>query len=240
MGDGAGVIALYDMEHRISTYDYFTWLVHVKMLGATEIVFKTEPMGRRKWPEAEARKRFENYIKPGPALLDLPSRIGRDGNGKIGSYQLYDLAADLERLRCELPRLRSVLPPADVKYTVTIRETFHNPHKNSDRDLWLRFGERIGARIIEDHARAPIGLYERISLYAGAKMNFGVPNGPMGMLYFSDYPFRIFCDPVTSKKSFGGHRIEIGDQVPWLRPNQRLVWEQATMDGLMREFDAQA
>jgi hypothetical protein len=221
------VIALYDLEHRYSTYDYFTWQTHVKLLGATEIVFKPEPMRAKKYPAEEGRRRFRNYIQPGPALSDLPSRIGCDGDGKIGSVQLYDIAADLARLGRELPRMHSVLPPAAVKYTVTIRETGHNRHKNSDRELWLRFGQEIGARIIEDHAREPIGLYERIALYAGARMNFGVPNGPMGMLYFTDYPFRIFC-----------HRIAVGEQVPWFRPQQRLVWQKASMDGLLREVEA--
>jgi hypothetical protein len=215
------------------------WIAHVKVLGATEIVFQTYPMRSTKWPVKEAMARFENYIKPMPFLFDLPCREGTDGDGKIGSTQVYDLQADLERLGVPLPRMRTPLHVGGprTEYTVTIRETFHNPFKNSDRALWHRFAEAIGAYVIEDTTRTPITLYERVGRYAAARMNFGVPNGPMAMLYYTPWPFRIFADPLVNAKSYGGHRIKIGDQVPWLLPDQRIVWEKATLDNLMREFE---
>src|SRR5215813_14447557 len=231
------MIALYDLSVQPSTYDFFNWLAHVKLLGATRVHFKTEPMRATKWNREEAFRRFENYIRPGPELAFLPHRIAYDGE-RIGSIQLHDLTADLDRLQRPLSRLKTVWPPRAVKYTVTIRETFHNPHKNSDRDLWLAFAERIGAHVIEDTSRKPISLYERVALCAGAKMNFGVTNGPMGLLYYTEYPFVNFADPVATRKSFGGHKISPGDQVPWFLPTQRFVWEKPTMDNLMREFDA--
>jgi len=232
------MIAKYDFAFRLSTYDFVNWLAHVKVLGATEIVFQTYPMRSTKWPVKEAMARFENYIKPMPSLFDLPYREGTDGDGKIGSTQVYDLQADLERLGVELPRMRAPMGVGGpYRYTVTIRETFHNPFKNSDRALWHRFAKEIGAHVIEDTSRTSITLYERCCLYAGAHMNFGVPNGPLCMLYYTPWPFRIFADPVVSAKSYGGHRIKIGGQVPWLLPDQRIVWEKATFDNLMAEFE---
>jgi hypothetical protein len=231
------MIALYDMAliTRPTTYDFFNWLVHVKLLGATEITFRVEPMRQSKWPIAESLKRFRNYIFPGPALADLPCRVANEGDRKIGSVQLSALLDDLRGM--ELPRLRSVLPPSSAEYTVTIRETFHNPHKNSDREMWLAFAAKIGATVIEDTTREAIGLHERIALYAGARMNFGVVNGPLALLYYTSYPFAISCDPVATAKSFSGHNIKPGDQVPWFLPNQKLIWEKPTLEGMLREFE---
>jgi hypothetical protein len=240
-GAGADVIAHYDMSNilRPTTYDFFNWLVHVKLLGATEITFRVEPMRQSKWPIAESLKRFRNYIFPGPALAGLPARVANEGDGKIGSIQLHVLLDDLKKLGKELPRLKSVLPPDgfSARYTVTIRETFHNPHKNSDRDMWLKFADEIGAVVIEDTAREPMELFTRVGLYAGARMNFGVVNGPLALLYYTPYPFAISCDPVATAKSFGGHNIKPGDQVPWFLPNQKLIWEKPNLEGLLREFE---
>ncbi len=232
------MIALYDMRTRPTTYDFFNWLVHVKLLGATDIAFRVEPMNQGKWPIAESLKRFRNYIWPGPALADLPCKMSNEGDDKIGSVQLHVLLEDLQKSGKELPRLHSVLPKhSAAQYTVTIRETFHNPHKNSDRDMWLVFAAKINAKVIEDTTREPIDLHERIAYYAGAKMNYGVVNGPLALLYYTPYPFAISCDPQATKKSFGGHNIRPGDQVPWFLPTQKLIWEKPTLEGMLREFE---
>jgi hypothetical protein len=238
------LIACYDMTMgtrgepamvRPTSYDFFNWLTHVRVLGATEITFKISPMGQTKWPYAESLKRFKNYIRPGVALAGLSCRVANEGESKIGSVLMSDLLKDLAGK--EPPRLRSVKPPGTARYTVTIRETFHNPHKNSDRDLWLKFADRIGAHVFEDDTRKPTDLHERVALCAGAKMNLGVTNGPMSLLYYTPYPFRIFCDPVATAKSFGGHGIKPGDTIPFFLPEQRFVWKKPTMDDLMREVD---
>jgi len=230
------MIALYDMRHRPTTYDFFNWLVHVKLLGATEVAFRIEPMNQGKWPVAESLKRFKNYIWPGCALADLPCKVSNHGE-EIGSVMMFDLLAELEKTGQELPRLRSVKLPKKVRYTVTIRETFHNPHKNSDRDLWIKFADKIGAHIFEDDTRVRTDLHERVSYCAGAQMNFGVTNGPMSLLYYTAYPFTIFCDPEATKKSFGGHKIAPGDQIPFFLPRQKFVWQKPTLDDLMREVE---
>jgi len=240
------VIALYDMSVggrarnpalvRPTTYDFFNWLTHVRMLGATEIAFKIEPMNQGKWPIAESLKRFKNYIWPGCALAGLPCSVKNEGNGEIGSVLMCDLLADLAPGK-QMPRLVTVKPPGLARYTVTIRETFRNVHKNSDRDLWLAFAERIGAHVFEDDTRVKTELHDRVAICAGARMNYGVTNGPLSLLYYTPYPFTMFCDPIGTKKSFSGHKINPGDQLPIFLPKQKFVWVKPTMDDLMREFD---
>ena len=73
-------------------------------------------------------------------------------------------------------------------------------------------------------------IHDRMALYAGAEMNFGVTNGPMGMLYLTDYPYTVF-DCLTNAKGFASHGIAVGGQIPWANDNQRLVWDkQDTLD----------
>ena len=68
---------------------------------------------------------------------------------------------------------------------------------------------------------------------------FGVPNGPLSLLWWTRYPLRMFCDPCNEVmlKDWRRQGMVPGDQVPWFLPNQKLVWEAQTMDNLMREFD---
>ncbi len=232
------MIACYDLHRRLPTYDFFTWLTHVKVLGASEITFSMSPklLMRKKWPHEETYKRLENFLLPGPALAGLPARMGDDGDREIGTDFLTDeLWQDVVAAGIELPRLKSIWPPGTARYTVTIREHFWVPEKNSG-PVWRKFANAIGARIIEDTSRVPIGLYERVALYAGAEMNFGVTNGPLGLLYYTDYPFCVVADPAVTAMDWRRQGTAIGSQLPWFLPTQRIVWGEPTMDMLMAQL----
>jgi hypothetical protein len=230
------VIACYDLHRRLPTYDFFNWLAHVRVLGATEITFSISPklLMRKKWPHEETHKRLANYLLPGPKLAGLPARMGDDGDREIGTHLMADLWRDVQASGKEMPRLRSIFPPKRARYTVTIRETFWQQQKNSG-PVWRKFANVIGARIIEDTSRSPIDLYTRVALYAGAEMNFGVPNGPLSMLWWTRYPMTMMCDPEVTGPDWKRQETPVGSQVPWLLPNQRLVWETPTMDSLMAQ-----
>lgn len=213
------MIARYDFSAQVASFDFFTWLVHVQSLGATEIVLDTTKFRLSKWDIDEAWKRYHSVIEEGSALAGLPSREGTDGE-VFGSHNLKDIAA--------LPtfnRLRTVLPKKNARYTVTLRRSTHNPHRNSDEPVWREFAKLIGALVIEDYSVVPIHLYERVALYAGAEMNFGVTNGPLALLYLTNYPFMMF-DCISSKKGFAGHGIKKWTQLPWASKDQILVWDQ--------------
>lgn len=217
--------ALYDLSRRTTTYDYFTWQAIVQSHGADEIVFNTASgWYTSKYPAEECKRRFENYILPGPMLSGLPARIGRDGVD-YGTHNYRDLFGR------DFRRFKSPLPPRSERYTVTLRQTERNAHRNSDVDLWRRFAKEIGAYVIEDHSVVPITLYDRMALYAGAEMNFGVTNGPMALLYFTDYPMAMF--DAQNSKSWELHGITVGGQIPWCRENQRLIWKKPTLEMLL-------
>lgn len=216
--------ARYDLSKRLTTFDFFTWLVHVQTLGATEILFDERRIFSTKWDIAEAEQRVRKVLKPGCAFAGLPYRsvqgfFGLNDLGQdIGSHMLQNLFGKSFR------KLQTVKPNGSARYTVTMRQTRHRPQRNSNREKWLEFADRIGAVVIEDHSVKPIHIHDRMALYAGAEMNFGVTNGPMGMLYLTDYPFTVF-DCLTNVKGFESHGIPAGGQIPWAKPNQRLVWD---------------
>src|SRR4029077_9558000 len=97
-----------------------------------------------------------------------------------------------------------------------------------------QFAKEIGAILIEDYAVQPIHLHDRIALYAGAKMNFGVCNGPVAMLSLTEYPMCMFVQNASARKSQIKDRLELGqERFPWMLANQRLVWREDTIENLM-------
>lgn len=227
--------ARYDMAFRNASFDFFTWLVHVRLLGATSIVFGVDEFRSRKWSQQELRERYETIIRPGAELAGMPWREG-EGGVTIGTHKLQGI---LELKRWDFPRIVSKLPARMERYTVTIRDVGPDgikPYRNSDQNVWRRFAKEIGAYVIEDHRVKPISLLDRMALYAGAEMNFGVVNGPMGLLYFTPYPMQMWdCD--SCEFAWGKHGIRKGEQVPWMLPGQSLVWQKPTLKTLLRWQD---
>lgn len=220
--------ALWQLNSRAgpATFDFFTWLVNVKKRGAKRIIVSDRVVRTKKFPEHVIRQRIASIVMPGPALAGLPVDRGEHGI-VIGSYRMNELAS-----LGKFERLRSVLPPRPVRYTVTLRNYGHRAYRNSDQAVWREFAARIGAVVIEDYEDKPIHLYERVALYAGAEMNFGVTNGPIWLLFLSPYPVTMFdCD--VNAPLWQEHGIKPGSQLPWALPNQKLVWKRPTIDDLM-------
>lgn len=225
--------AIYDLSQREASFDFFTWMTHVRLLGANEIVFNSSAFIQGGWTEEERKERFRTIVEPGPALAGLPCREGTDGE-HVGSHRLGEVAAFN---RPDFDRLRSILPPRKHRFTVTLRNTKHKKFRNSDHQVWRAFAAKIGAHVIPDYLDKPITLYERMAVYAGAEMNFGVTNGPLAVLFFSAYPFQMW-DCNRHPESWERHGIPVGSQLPWSMKGQSLVWETPTVDGLMRSFEA--
>lgn len=224
--------ARYDLTsvHNPASFDFFVWLASVKNLGADEVVLAGLGNPRaRKWSVEENARRIDTIIKPGPALAGLPWRGGEDGQD-IGVCHYHEFAKIAKN---GFKPLVSVLPPGKEKYTITLRKMHRFPERNSDETLWREFGARIGAYVIKDAGIEPLDLHERMALYAGAEMNFGVTNGPMGMLTMTHYPY-MQCDCLAATKQFSGHGVTPGDQLPFAVDRQYLSWEKPTLDSLMK------
>ncbi len=223
------MIVNYDLRRQHFTFDFFGWLIEWAHKGATEIVFDHTDNPIK-------RKRFETIIAPGPAFLGLPSREGNDGE-KVGLKCKFLHVIRFARQIKSFRRLRTVLPPKNVEYTVTLRQSAESDvWRNSNREAWLRFAKEIGARVIEDYAVEPIELHERMALYAGARMNFGVSGGPMWMCSWSEYPCMIFGLDKVSRLFWNKCEIKKGDQMPWCKGNQFTFWENDDYENIVRCF----
>lgn len=233
--------ALYDLGRFLTSYNFFEFLVQAEANGATMIVFEARAIRGDKWPSAIARRRFESICVPGPALIGLPHEVFDVGTpGLTHARELAQPGGGgivrFWKSGRRFKRLKSVLPPLNEKYTVTLRKTQRSPLRDSDEKVWREFAAEIGARVIPDYDDEPIHLHHRMSLYAGAEMNFFVSNGPGILCSLSEYPCMMF-----NTHHARGSLIEDGlnefDQYPWMLANQRAVWEQATPSALREHFN---
>lgn len=219
--------ARYDLAHRNIGFDFYAWQTHAILIGATEIVFGVRNYGKHRETADILARRYRSIIQPGPALMGLPSREGDDGI-ECCTHRLTGIIA---HRRSDFPRLKSVLSPGNARYTVTLRNVPVHPHRNSP-SWWRVFAKEIGAALIDDWHDKPIALHERVALYAGAKMNFGVINGPMGLLMLSAYPM-MMCGCGLAANAWRKHGVEMGEQPPFLLPHQSLMWEQPSLKAMM-------
>jgi hypothetical protein len=227
------VKALYRLSNKIAGFDFYLWLVMQAQAGATEIVFDTASPSTGKWPLRTVMRRFESILWPGPALLGLKCKLGTDGNPKLAPYHQSEMVK-LCHQGITFPRLKSVLPPGNERYTVTLRKTQRNLGRNSDEAAWRAFAAEIGARVIPDYDDEPLHLHERMALYAGAEMNFFVTNGPVILCFLSDYPAMSF-DCQNSPMTHIG--IPLGQKYPFCLPQHQQIYEAPTPEAIRRHFD---
>lgn len=225
--------ALYALHRKIASFDFFSWLVLVKAMGYTEVVFDTRSPRTNKWSEAEVRRRFETILWPGVALAGLKASLGTEGDDPVHTDARHLI--DWVRAGKAFEPLASPLPPAEVRYTVTLREEPRIPARNSNLPAWRTFAAEIGALVIEDHAVNPIDLHTRMALYAGADMNFFVVNGPMHVCSLAGYPLLCFACNVC-EGGFAATGIPFGGQYPWANERQHFIWEDDSLPNLRRHF----
>lgn len=227
--------ALYSLTRHVAGFDFFNWMVLARADGAEEIVFDVRAPKVDKWARETVRRRYESILQPGPALAGLPWSEGIRGSNRWQAH-CSGIVQFLAAGRNFRP-LTSPRPPASgVEYTVTLRRTERTPSRNSDEAVWRAFAAQIGAQVIEDYELAPIGLHERIALYAGARMNFFVTNGPGMLCMFTPYPAAIFdCaqSPITKWGVVPGAR-----SFQWRFGDQHLIWERPTKRILGDWFEA--
>lgn len=230
--------ARYDLKYMIAGFDFYHWLVTARERGATKIVFGINDPKENKWQREEVIRRFHSIIEPGPALAKLEYRIGDGGSLNIATSHMRDFVLFCRKNGNEFKRLESPNKSSEkIEFTVTIRNEPRIPDRNSNIPAWEKFAQEIGATIIEDYADKEISLLRRMEIYSGARMNFGVPNGPMQLLMLTEYPVVMFKTNMNAKAMMN-HEVPFGTQLSWARKNQFLVWEDDNYDNLMRWFDA--
>lgn len=145
---------------------------------------------------------------------------------------------------------------------ITLRESTHWPQRNSRLLNWLRFADYLKSQgeavvIVRDTERAgdAFGAHDvyqqaamhldiRAALYQCAKCNLMSSNGAGALPLFSNVPFLIFepldvpgYGPACDEWWIANHGINRGEQYPWLRPDQRIVWDWDSYSAIRRAWD---
>ena len=150
--------------------------------------------------------------------------------------------------------------------TVTLRDYAFMPARNSNLEAWAGFARRLDPATylpvfvldtertldptpaeLEDfevfrEASWNVGL--RMALYESSYLNLGVNNGPLFLAAMNDRTrlliFKIITPsvPQTTEEFVRQEGFEIGGQLPFATPFQRLVWEDDVSDVIDHEFQA--
>lgn len=147
--------------------------------------------------------------------------------------------------------------------TITLRESDHYPHRNSNPDEWLRFARKLRDEgefvlFVRDSAKAGETFHEfpvfplasrdleaRVALYDRAKCNFFVDNGPFTLALLGNAPWLAFVNanpmtgyiPNTPQWWKRNHGVAVGEQFPWSSPEQRIVWKPDTFENMCAAWE---
>ena len=213
--------SVYDLSKYPCNFNFFEFLVASTTAGCTHVVFDDSKGYKAKFPKEETLRRVESILIPACKLAGVTHEFGA-GTGYDPGYHI-GVVLKAYREFGGIKKLRSPLPPKDIKYTVTLRNSKRYKERNSHRESWLRFAEEIGALVIEDHDDKPIDLLERMAIYSGAEMNYMVANGPVMLCFLSDAPVTAFMKNVN-EAYHREHGFPVGSQLPWFTKRQKAVW----------------
>lgn len=150
----------------------------------------------------------------------------------------------------------------DYPVVITLREAEHQSPRNSNFEEWMKFAEYaqkwFPVIVIRDTAlinfslafrtswRASSNVFVRAALYERAFCNLASCGGPAVWFFYSDAPYLLFKQLVPELPDWDhgqekGWReqshLNIGDQMPWAGPHQRMTWKDDTFDNIKDEFE---
>ncbi len=215
--------AVYPLRKSPACFNFVDFICAAKTHGATSVVFDTSEGYSKKYSPEITEQRMKTIVEPICELAGMPFRYGvRDYFGiDCGYHSSSPVRA--HRWSGRLEKLKTIKPAGTERYTVTMRDYDRIPKRNSNREAWLKFAEDIGAYVIEDWNVSRIHLHDRMALYAGAEMNFGVVSGPMALCEYSDYPYIMLMKYVDTTY-MTNHCRPVGSCLPWANEMQKNIW----------------
>jgi len=193
---------------------------------------------KRDYTDETAKRRLQNIVYPIAELAGLEI-APPDGKKKLLCPHTLHAVQMIYRQHSRIWKF-----PYEKKHdhiTITIRESWRNKHRNSNRAEWEKFkvwAEERGEKVVvlEDQEENPISIKDRWDLYQ-CKMNLMVNNGPALMLILSDAPYIIMGYPGNAHDVYllsVHHWLWRNAQYPWANKNQRLVWKKDTFEAISR------
>jgi len=247
-------VSIYDLATRPTTFDFASFSVISKTLGAEEVRFVYEgEIQTKKYPEDYAWRRWANICIPICRLAGLKYSLGPRVDGFTHWYHYGSVEGVYKELnRISLLKLPETIEPKKGDYvTFTLRDSIRNKWRDSDLPSWKQFASYLRAEgweieVMMDCEFAPLAIEARMSAYKGAKMNFGSSNGPMALCHFSDMPYitsnmiprhnpENAAERLKTYMSHGG--FPYGSQFSFKTPNQMIQWEYDTFDNLKKAYE---
>jgi hypothetical protein len=263
----------YNLANGPLGYDFLVWLVDAEMAriraGAPaplkvgfwlghDAIDRMGKDGRRNW--------LEKVFRPALTLIGAvedPRAIHGHHNPVFVSRGIVAAAKKGEAV----PKFNASSPiSAEGAVTITLRESEHWKHRNSNLEAWVKFAKMLrdkGQEVIfvRDTAKATIklgsfkicpeasvDLNARMALYQTAKANLFVSNGPATLALFSDKPWLQFVSIESESSNYAQNtrkfwKESMGvepyrEQYPWSNPTQRIVWTTDSYDNVVSAWDA--
>lgn len=227
--------AIYDLSRYPANFNFVEFLVAAATRGADHIVFDRTNGLVKKYPDVQAEVRIQSILEPACALAGCSFEHGTKKQGIDTGYHISAVLKAFDEFG-KIKKLTTVLPPKEVRYTVTLRNMIRCKERNSNKEEWLRFAKQIGAHVIEDWFDKPIHLHERMAYYAGAKMNYFVANGPGILCECSDYPYTVFLKGISKNyhEQCGWYKRDL----PFAASNQHVLWGEDTYDNMIKAHES--
>lgn len=234
-------ILLYDLSNRPASFDIVTCLAVATAGGAKHVRFVLGQGWKPKnYTEKQAVERFISIVEPAVSLYGVDYSVG-DRRG-IEYGHMLGTAIDRYKRIGTIGKVGVICEPQDY-ITITFRKS-RTPERDSNEAEWLKFAERCGtkAMILADWDEQKIGLHDRMRLYARAKMNFMVINGPLALCIHSNAPYLSMKtiggekSAITSPRQMAAMGITPGFQFPWAHSQQRLSYLDDTCENIEAEW----
>jgi hypothetical protein len=197
-----------------------------------------------------------------PSLPRQPAeRVGRDA-ARTGQ-NIWPLFSAGPMARKYARKVLDRYGGCDRPVVISLRQYGHMPQRNSELLVWRDFANTIKVSgftpifLIDMEADAPGAVAEledqivldgafwnlslRMALYELAWLNMAIMHGPMELCWYNEKCRYVIFIPVgaapqCSPEALRAQGHEIGSDLPFAKPYQRLVWEADTKEAVSREF----
>ena len=261
---------VFDVAAGPLNHDFLIWLIDAEMTrrrfnapGPLKVAFWLGKDASERLEEDNRKQWLEMVFRPLLKMIGAVESLNVHGWKK----QVY-VPRDIVKACADgeaVPLLRSGLPPRHPgAVTITLRESWYWPHRNSNKDAWLRFAGYLRDRgekvvVVRDTEKAfdnfadfttdpEASLYtqKRMALYESAKCNLFTSSGPVGLALFSNRPWLQFVKledddspykPNTKAFWEEANGVSVGGQYPWSAYDQRIVWAADTFDNIVAAWE---
>ena len=234
-----------------TTFDFAVYAVIAKTLGYDSIHFATTGMASWKYPPEIGWRRWANICIPLCKLAGLSFTVGPKIEGDVLAYhsgaveKVYKTKGHIEKLKPlqEHPKKGYV--------TITMRESFRNAWRNSNREEWAEVAEYLMRRgeevmVLEECENQPLAVEERLAIYCNAKMNLAVGNGPMVLCWLSEAPYLTFQLPRGKEEKdyqalvqqWQNMKFPIGSQLSFKNDKQEIVWGPDDAELIIQKYES--